>query len=126
MFVGFPVRVERIALNMDQVEEYNPPPNPAKVTDSRFYEYEKEFGDESWELDALNPRVIHELVTDKVAEYRDELKFAKQQEEERVRRKALEDASSNWQEVAAFLEVFEQEKQEEERQRAKQQQEEEE
>ena len=28
--------VNRIALNMDQVEEYNPPPNPAKTTDSRL------------------------------------------------------------------------------------------
>jgi hypothetical protein len=27
-------QVERIALNMDQVELYSPPPNPAKITDS--------------------------------------------------------------------------------------------
>lgn len=35
VFVGEEVEVRRIALNFDQVEEYSPPPNPAKLTDSR-------------------------------------------------------------------------------------------
>lgn len=45
----------RIALNRDQIDQYNPPPNPAKSTDSRFQGYMDEHGDESWELDALEP-----------------------------------------------------------------------
>lgn len=53
---------KRLALNMDQVSSYNPPPNPAKMTDSRFGGYEAEFGTTSWELDALEPRVIKSLV----------------------------------------------------------------
>lgn len=57
---------QRIALNMDQVEEVNPPPNPAKVTDSRFLEYQKEFGDESWELDALAPDYLNNLLTEHI------------------------------------------------------------
>lgn len=60
---GMGVEVRRIALNMDQVEEYNPPPNPAKVTDSRFENYQAFHGDESWELDALEPSVLTALVT---------------------------------------------------------------
>lgn len=59
---GHFIQVERIALNMDQVEELNPPPNPAKTTDSRFAEYRDRFGDESWELDALQPAYIEGLV----------------------------------------------------------------
>lgn len=66
------VTVERIALNMDQIEEYGPPPNPAKMTDSRFREYMYEYGSESWELDALEPRVLTKLISDKVANHRDE------------------------------------------------------
>lgn len=58
--IGF--KFERIALNMDQVDEYDPPPNPAKITDSRCKAYMLEFGDESWELDALEPKVIVDLV----------------------------------------------------------------
>ncbi len=51
-----PIEVRRIALNYDQVVEYNPPPNPAKLTDSRANGYIDEHGHDSWELDALRPR----------------------------------------------------------------------
>lgn len=56
------IEVVRIALNMDQVEEFNPPPNPAKLTDSRFEGYAAKFGNESWELGALNPDTIAGLI----------------------------------------------------------------
>lgn len=57
------VDVQRIALNMDQIEEHNPPPNPAKITDPRATDYIEEFGDVSWELDALKPSVIDSLLS---------------------------------------------------------------
>lgn len=60
------VRVNRLALNIDQVEEYNPPPNPAKITDPRATVYVKRFGDESWELDALNPQTLSNLIQDAI------------------------------------------------------------
>lgn len=63
------VEVRRIALNMDQIEEYQPPPNPAKISDSRATEYIKEYGRESWELDALEPSVISGLIENKILEY---------------------------------------------------------
>ena len=56
------VEVRRLALNMDQVRRYNPPPNPAKMTDSRFGGYASKFGQKSWELDALEPQVIAQLI----------------------------------------------------------------
>ena len=60
------IEIRRLALNMDQVNLYNPPENPAKVTDSRFASYEAVYGDKSWELDALNPRTLTKLVRDNV------------------------------------------------------------
>ncbi len=54
--------INRIALNMPQIRKYNPPPNPAKLTDCRATKYIAEFGPSSWELDALNPKVIVDLV----------------------------------------------------------------
>lgn len=66
-----PIEFERIALNMDQIEEQQPPPNPAKVTDSRYAKYQRMYGDESWELDALSPSYLHGLVTQKVEQYID-------------------------------------------------------
>lgn len=46
---------ERLALNYDQIQAYNPPPNPAKLTDSRSSGYVSRYGVSSWELDALEP-----------------------------------------------------------------------
>jgi hypothetical protein len=56
------LHVGRLALNMEQIERYRPPPNPAKMTDSRVGDYMRRFGNESWELDALEPTVLADLV----------------------------------------------------------------
>ena len=60
------VSFKRIALNRDQITQYNPPPNPAKTTDSRFADYAKRFGGQSWELDALEPNVLVTLIRNTV------------------------------------------------------------
>ena len=75
LFVGEPIEIRRIALNMDQVEEYNPPPNPAKSTDSRFRSYLEKYGDESWELDALEPQVLVDLVRFHIHKVMDKQRF---------------------------------------------------
>ena len=72
MFAREDVTVRRLALNFDQIETYGPPPNPAKLTDSRYETYFTRYGSESWELDALDPNVIQELIGAAVTEYRDE------------------------------------------------------
>jgi hypothetical protein len=72
MFARCPVSVHRVALNMDQVRQYNPPPNPAKLTDSRATDYIRQFGETSWELDALSPSILAALVTSMVESLRDD------------------------------------------------------
>ncbi len=69
------VTIKRMALNYDQVLEYNPPPNFAKITDSRFKTYQEMYGDYSWELDALSPEVISELIQDEICDLIDTSKF---------------------------------------------------
>jgi hypothetical protein len=66
LFTRMGVEVHRVALNMDQVQQYDPPPNYAKETDSRFAGYKSRFGDLSWELDALHPKVIVDLVQEAI------------------------------------------------------------
>ena len=66
LFARNEIDVRRIALTMPQIDEYQPPPNPAKITDARFQSYQETYGDESWELDALNPETIANLITDNV------------------------------------------------------------
>jgi hypothetical protein len=69
---GASVDIRRIALNLEQVRTYNPPPNMAKESDTRYGEYVREFSiKECWELDALKPQVIRDLIIDVVNEYFD-------------------------------------------------------
>lgn len=63
------IEVIRLALNEDQVKQYNPPPNPAKLTDTRASDYIAKFGDQSWELDALDPKVIDDLISNEIEKY---------------------------------------------------------
>ena len=51
-----------IALTMEQIEEHTPPPNPAKVTDPRSTGFIERYGPTSWEVDALPPEILNELL----------------------------------------------------------------
>ena len=94
----------RIALNMDQVRQYDPPPNPAKSTDSRFQGYMDEHGDESWELDALEPQVLSDLIRGKIDEIRDDHLYNQRGAEEETEKEQLGKVSDQWDEVAEFVE----------------------
>jgi hypothetical protein len=87
--------VVRVALNMNQVDEYQPPPNPAKITDPRAKSYLRDFGDESWELDALEPQVISDLIRKNVLAGRDEKLWAAQVKRENAFIKTLKQAAKD-------------------------------
>lgn len=87
---------KRLALNMDQVEEHEPPPNPAKITDSRAENYIAMYGKESWELDALDPTILSGLVRDAVENIRDEKAWVEAERQEQKGRDTLEQVSDNW------------------------------
>lgn len=100
---GVRVEVDRIALNMNQIEEYEPPPNPAKMSDSRAESYVAEHGDESWELDALEPDVLQRLITDTIVSYRDDDLWEEKVAEEAEARRSLQQASGCWSAVERFV-----------------------
>jgi len=62
MFGVEAIDVRKLALTIAQVRQYNPPPNPAKVTDPRAQEYIARFGASSWEVDALPPNVLAQII----------------------------------------------------------------
>lgn len=68
---GEELEVVRLALNWDQIEQWRPPENPAKETDARFGAYVRRFGGSSWELDAIEPRQLADLVEEAVFSRRD-------------------------------------------------------
>jgi len=80
------IQVHRLALNYDQVELWQPPENPAKETDSRYRVYAEEFGESSWELDAVEPRTLASLAREGIQELIDVDQWNKvMSEEERMR-----------------------------------------
>lgn len=104
MLARTPIELKRIALNMDQVRQYDPPPNPAKATDARYAGYRAIHGEESWELDALDLAVLDTLITETVESYRDADLWNAAVEREEHHRDLLGKTSDNWNAVAEFLE----------------------
>lgn len=96
---GVTVQFERIALNYDQIEEYGPPPNPTKLSDSRASGYINEFGYECWELDALRPDVIDSLIRDKVTDLCDLELLAEAREREESAKRTLQAVARDWKNI---------------------------
>lgn len=95
--------IKRIALNMDQIEKYNPPPNPAKLSDCRAQKYIEEYGDESWELDALNPKVITDLLAEEIESFIDPEPFDEQTKKQEQARAEIALISENYDKVIRML-----------------------
>lgn len=100
---GAPTEIQRIALNMDQVQKLKLPPNPAKSTDSRFAGYAAEHGDESWELDALDPKLIEKLIESAIKVHCHVPLFKQRLERQEKERSEIEKASEHWAKVRGFL-----------------------
>jgi hypothetical protein len=101
--MGHIFEIKRLALNMVQVEEFNPPPNPAKTTDSRYASYIEKYGYESWELDALEPRTLAALIQDNVFEYRDLEKWEEIATQEEETKNLIRDIGKRFNDVCTFL-----------------------
>lgn len=87
--------VEKVALTMDQIEQYDPPPNPAKMSDSRAAAYVEKHGGSSWELDALKPEVLQDLVREAVEGYVDLESMQKVKDKESADKQALREAAAH-------------------------------
>ena len=103
------VSVDRIALNMDQIEAYNPPPNPAKLSDSRAPDYVQRFGRSSWELDALPPADLDALIEKHVQVHLDLELYQEEEQVEDAQRRYLGQVSSKWGAVVDILDGLDEE-----------------
>lgn len=106
MFECLDVEVLRIALTMKQVQEFNPPPNPAKLTDARADDYIAEYGDESWELDALSPETITALIELHVSKLVQKDLMTKKLKVQEQMRKSLAKTSKHWPAVETYVKTL--------------------
>jgi hypothetical protein len=67
--------IDKIALTKAQIKKYNPPPNPAKMSDPRAKDFVAQHGYSSWEVDALKPEVLDKLLDDNIKKHIDIEKY---------------------------------------------------
>ena len=84
------VYVERLAVNREQIDEWDLPTRPTKTTDSRARKFVRQHGTGSVERDAIPPATLRSLVRDNIEEHMDPeelrvLKLAENQERDLLR-----------------------------------------
>jgi hypothetical protein len=84
---GYPIH---LGITREQVDEFNPPPNPAKITDPRAAWYIEEHGNTSWEVDALDPATLNGLVENAIKDIIDIDKYNAIIKKEKSDKKKLE------------------------------------
>jgi hypothetical protein len=90
---------------MDQVRQYGPPPNFVKESDTRTSGYREHFGtDECWELDALSPTVIADLIRGEIDGLINAKRWKRAAASERRGRSQLAAVVENWTKVEKMLE----------------------
>ncbi len=95
--------VKHIGLTTDQIRKYRPPENPAKVTDPRAKWYTKNYGHSSWEVDALNPKVLNELLVSEIESLMDMDLYNHQLDLEENDIKSLENVSQKFKQITEFF-----------------------
>lgn len=95
---GIYVQLDRVALNHDQVEEYNLAADwqIPKSSDSRARWYIGNFGERCWELDALRPDILGELVTRAIESNIDMDMFTEEQRQEKEDLSEIETIVDGW------------------------------
>jgi len=83
----YDITVRRIALTYEQAKGL--PPNPTKSADPRANWYVSKYGDECWELDALPPQELKDIVRDTIEEYIDMDKWNEVEKEEEAGQEKL-------------------------------------
>jgi len=84
------LNVQRIALNYDQVEKYNLIPNPTKRADPRSKNYVSQFGNQCWELDAIEPNDLQKIVEETIRSHIDFSIWKETLEQQEKERRELE------------------------------------
>ena len=100
---GAAVYIERIALTTNQINQYSLPHNPAKITDSRYEKYASQYGTDSWELDALDPSVLSNLVEDEIKSNLTSIKWETMKAREEDERSLLTKCSEKWSELTKVI-----------------------
>lgn len=93
------------ALSYEQVQQYDLPENPVKFSDPRANDYVAQYGEHSWELDALDPVILNEISRREVVKYIDVNVFEERLKLESMQRNILKHMMATYDEDAYTDEV---------------------
>lgn len=82
--------IQPVALTSEQINKYNPPPNPAKRQDPRAKKFIAQYGSSSWEVDALKPEVLHKTLDNNIRKYIDIKTYEAQLQKESSKKQTLQ------------------------------------
>lgn len=85
------VKLERIALNKEQIDNFQLPPEPAKKTDARYEQFKENHGDIAVEVDALPPESFKQIIIDEVNKEFDQDIYQQTLQEEQKDKRMIED-----------------------------------
>ena len=68
---GDSIQIKKIGLTYEQIEKFDLKPNPVKKSDTKTENYRSRFGSDCWELDALPPSELQNLVKESIKKYID-------------------------------------------------------
>lgn len=113
MFAGEQIEVRRVALNRDQIDLHRLPGNPAKITDSkaglrkdgtiRPGSYIDLHGFESWEVEALRPKLLEGVIEAEFMSLIDHDLWAERRAEEEHNQGLLASVLNRWDEVESMF-----------------------
>lgn len=66
---GGSIKIKKIGLTYEQIERFNLRPNPVKKSDTKAENYISQFGSDCWELDAMPPLELQNLVVESIKKY---------------------------------------------------------
>jgi len=87
---GSHAKVKRIALTYTQVRQFGLEPMPTKISDSRWREYSIQYGSQCWELDALPPNELQNIIRDAIKAHVDASRWNKTFKEIEKERRSLQ------------------------------------
>lgn len=93
---GTEIEIHHVGITQEQIAQYNPPPNPAKITDPRAKWYIQQFGPVSREVDALPPDVLLNKVEMKIQQLIDSSLLHSILEQEKKDKLELQDIASQF------------------------------
>ncbi len=93
---GGDVKIIRVALTQEDVDDGNLPSFPAKTTDPRYRWFRQHYGSQAWELDAMSPPTLRDQMEREILSYIDQETWLRCMNAEAAEQEGLKTVLGTW------------------------------